>query len=107
MPVRCWAPPFITMNNHFAMGAGGTLSLLREVDLWDSQIWADGRLSKVGTAGVAPTGTFAVSSPYVSNLTKLYTTGEVTLTAVLEPPTVVPLAMRLASWPIVRLHFVV
>ena len=31
--------------------------------------------------GVSPTGAFAVSSPYVWDLSKLYTTGEVTFLA--------------------------
>ena len=35
--------------------------------------------------GVNPTGAFAVSSPYVWDLSNLYTTGEVTLTAIPEP----------------------
>jgi hypothetical protein len=32
--------------------------------------------------GVTPTGTFTVSSPYTWNLSNLYTTGKVTLTAI-------------------------
>jgi hypothetical protein len=35
--------------------------------------------------GVTPTGAFAVSGPYTWDLSKLYTTGEVTLSAVPEP----------------------
>src|SRR5262245_46894804 len=37
--------------------------------------------------GVSPTGAFAISSPYVWDLSNLYTTGEVTLTAIPEPST--------------------
>ena len=36
--------------------------------------------------GVTPTGTFTISSPYTWNLANLYTTGEVTLTAVPSLP---------------------
>jgi hypothetical protein len=35
--------------------------------------------------GVTPAGTFAISSPYTWDISNLYTTGEVTLTAVPEP----------------------
>ena len=45
-----------------------------------------------------PTGAFAVSSPYTWNLSNLYTTGEVTLTAVPEPS-----ALALAAVGIVGL----
>ena len=83
---------------------GGTLELLfapdvnvasqvgRTIDLFD---WT----------GVAPTGApdvsvafgaFAVDSPYSWDLSKLYTTGEVTLTAIPEP----------ASWTLVGIAFV-
>jgi hypothetical protein len=37
--------------------------------------------------GVFPTGAFAISSPYRWNLSNLYTTGQVTLTAIPEPAT--------------------
>ena len=36
--------------------------------------------------GVNPTGAFTISSPYTWNLSKLYTTGEVTLTALAAIP---------------------
>jgi hypothetical protein len=35
--------------------------------------------------GVNPTGVFAISSPYAWDLSNLYTTGQVTLTAIPEP----------------------
>jgi hypothetical protein len=35
--------------------------------------------------GVNPTGAFVISSPYVWDLSNLYTTGRVTLTAIPEP----------------------
>ncbi len=36
--------------------------------------------------GVAPTGAFTFSSPYIWNLSQLYTTGEVTLAALSAIP---------------------
>ena len=53
-----------------------------------------GRTLKVfDWTGVSPTGAFAVSSPYHWDLSRLYSTGEITLAAVPEPSTVVLLAM--------------
>ena len=101
----------ITVDQHLAMGAGGTLRMLFEADAWNSTIsFAAGMPvslggtlellfgngtdtpSQVGRtiklfdwAGVAPAGEFQVVSPYSWNLSKLYTTGEVMLTAVPEP----------------------
>jgi len=103
----------ITVDQHFAMGAGGTLQMLFESDAWDSTIsfaagipvtlggtlelaFADGTnlASQVGRTfhlfdwtGVASPGAFTVASPYVWNLSNLYTTGEVTLAGVPEPAT--------------------
>ena len=93
------------------MGPGGTLRMVFEADAWDSTIsfapgipvtlggtleltFADdvNLASQVGRTfdlfdwtGVTPTGAFAVSSPYAWDLSNLYTTGEVTLTAIPEP----------------------
>ena len=93
------------------MGPGGTLRMVFEADAWDSTIsfapgipvtlggtleltFADdvNLASQVGRTfdlfdwtGVNPTGAFAISSPYAWDLSNLYTTGEVTLTAVPEP----------------------
>jgi hypothetical protein len=39
----------------------------------------------VDWTGVSPIGSFAISSPYRWNVSNLYTTGEVTLTAIPEP----------------------
>lgn len=101
----------VTVDQHLTISPGGTLRLVFEVDAWDSTISfapgipvalggtleltfaADVHLaSQVGRTldlfdwtGVTPTGAFAISSPYVWDLSKLYTTGEVTLTAVPEP----------------------
>ena len=92
------------------MDATGTLRLVFDADPWDSTIsFAPGiPVARGGTleltfapdvnlatqigrtidlfdwTGVTPTGAFTVSSPYTWNLSKLYTTGEVTLTAVPE-----------------------
>ena len=89
------------------MDATGTLRLVFDADPWDSTIsFAPGipvarggtleltfapdvnLASQIGRTidlfdwtGVTPTGAFTVSSPYTWNLSKLYTTGEVTLTA--------------------------
>ncbi len=43
--------------------------------------------------GVNPTGTFAVSSPYTWNLSNLYTTGQITLTAIPEPTSLAALLL--------------
>jgi len=107
-----YAPPIpIAVDQHLAMGPGGTLRLVFETDAWDSIIsFAPGILvslggtldlnfdddvnsaSQVGRTfdvfdwtGVNPTGTFTVVSPFVWDLSNLYTSGEVTLTAVAEP----------------------
>jgi uncharacterized protein YjbI with pentapeptide repeats len=105
----------ITVDQQFAMGAGGILRTVFEADAWDSTIsfapgipvtlggtldlvFSDGTnlASQVGRTfdlfdwtGVAPTGAFFVESPYAWNLSNLYTSGEVTLTAVPEPPALV------------------
>ena len=92
------------------MGPGGTLRMVFEADLGFDDLLrprhpgharrhagisfaADVNLaSQVGRTfdlfdwtGVNPTGTFAISSPYAWDLSNLYTTGEVTLTAIPEP----------------------
>ncbi|MEX2168354.1 MAG: pentapeptide repeat-containing protein [Pirellulales bacterium] len=63
-----------TLELAFAPGVDVATQSGRTIDLFD---WT----------GVTPTGAFTVSSPYLWNLTNLYTTGEVTLTAA---PGVVP-----------------
>jgi hypothetical protein len=91
-----------------AMDATGTLRLVFDADPWDSTIsFAPGiPVTRGGTleltfascvdvatqsgrtidlfdwTGVTPTGAFTVSSPYTWDLSKLYTTGEVTLAAI-------------------------
>jgi uncharacterized protein YjbI with pentapeptide repeats len=106
------APPIpITVDQHLAMGPGGTLRMEFEADAWDSTIsFAPGipvtlggtleltfavdadLASQLGRTldlfdwtGVNPTGAFAVSSPYAWDLSNLYTTGQITFTAVPEP----------------------
>jgi uncharacterized protein YjbI with pentapeptide repeats len=113
-PFSRFRPPIsITVDQHFMMGPGGTLRMVFEGDAWDSSIsfalgipvtlggtleltFADyvNLASQVGRTfdlfdwtGVTPTGAFAISSPYTWDISKLYTTGEVTLAAVPEPTT--------------------
>ena len=90
------------------MSGAGTLRLVFDDDAWDSTIsFAPGIPVALGGTlelafapgvnagtqsgrtfdlfdwtGVTPTGAFTVSSPYTWNLTKLYTTGEVSLTGI-------------------------
>jgi uncharacterized protein YjbI with pentapeptide repeats len=113
----------ITIDQHLAMGPGGTLRLVFEADAWDSTIsFAPGipvtlggtleltfaedvnLASQIGRTfdlfdwmGVSPTGAFIVTSPYSWNLSNLYTTGEVTLTAVPEPRALIMLCVVLAA----------
>jgi hypothetical protein len=101
----------VTIDEHMAMAPGGTLRMMFEADAWDSTISfapgipvtlggsleltfaADVNLaSQLGRTfdlfdwtGVTPVGAFSVSSPYQWNLSNLYTTGEITLTAIPEP----------------------
>jgi uncharacterized protein YjbI with pentapeptide repeats len=98
----------IVVEEHLTMDATGTLRLVFDADPWDSTIsFAPGISVALGGAleltfapdvdvatqsgrtidlfdwtGVTPTGAFTVSSPYAWDLSKLYTTGEVTLTSV-------------------------
>jgi uncharacterized protein YjbI with pentapeptide repeats len=100
----------ITINQHLTIGPGGTLRMAFETDAWDSMIsfapgipvtlggtleltFADdvNLASHLGRTfdlfdwtGVTPTGAFTISSPYRWNLSNLYTTGQVTLTAIPE-----------------------
>ena len=97
----------IVVDQHLATDATGTLRLVFDADPWDSTIsFAPGIPVALGGTldlnfalgvdvatksgrtidlfdwtGVTPTGTFTVSSPYTWDLSNLYTTGEVTLTA--------------------------
>jgi uncharacterized protein YjbI with pentapeptide repeats len=104
--------PFpVTVDQHLAMGPGGTLRMVFESDAWDSTIsFAPGipvtlggtleltfaadvnPANQVGRTfdlfdwtGVTPTGTFDVSSPYHWDASNLYTTGAVTMLAIPEP----------------------
>jgi hypothetical protein len=97
----------IIVDQSLTISAAGTLRMVFDANAWDSTIsFAPGipvtrggaleltfasdvnLASQVGRTidlfdwtGVTPTGTFNVTSPYTWNLTNLYTTGEVTLTA--------------------------
>jgi uncharacterized protein YjbI with pentapeptide repeats len=101
----------ITIDQHLTMGPGGTLRIVFEANDWGSTIsfapgmpvalggtleltFADavnltsqvGRTLKIfDWTGVTPTGAFNISSPHRWDLSNLYTTGEVTLTAIPEP----------------------
>jgi uncharacterized protein YjbI with pentapeptide repeats len=105
--------PNIIVEGQLSMSGTGTLRMEFDADAWDSKIsFAPGiSVARGGTLeltfvpevnlatqigrtidlfdwnGVTPTGTFHVSSLYTWNLTNLYTTGEVTLTAA---PGIVP-----------------
>jgi hypothetical protein len=115
----------ITVDEHLTMSLGGTLRMVFEADTWDSTISfspgipvalggtleltfaADVNLaSQLGRTfdvfdwtGVAPTGAFAVSSPYRWNLSNLYTSGQVTLTAIPEPAALLLVLTALALTP--------
>jgi hypothetical protein len=105
------SPIPITVDQHLAISSRGTLRMVFEADAWDSiisfasgiPVTLDGKLeltfaadvdlaNQVGRTfrlfdwtGVDPTGALAVSSPYLWDLSGLYTTGEATLKAVPEP----------------------
>jgi len=107
-PRRPLPPIPITVDQHFAMGPGGVLQMLFDADHWGSTIsFAPGVPVTLGClleltyapgvnlageigrtfvvfdwTGVNPTGAFAVTSPYTWDVSKLYTTGEVTLSNV-------------------------
>jgi uncharacterized protein YjbI with pentapeptide repeats len=96
----------IVVDEHLTMGATGSLALMLDADPWGSTIsFAPGISVALGGTlqltfapdvniatqsgrtidlfdwtGVTPTGAFTVESPYAWNLSKLYTTGEITLT---------------------------
>jgi uncharacterized protein YjbI with pentapeptide repeats len=119
----------ITIDQHLAMGARGTLRMVFEADAWNSTISfapgipvtlggtleltfaADVNLaSQVGRTfdlfdwtGVNPIGTFSISSPYRWDLSNLYSTGDVTLSALPEPTTfalvIVVFVVRFRSRP--------
>ncbi len=98
----------IVVEQHLVADATGSLHFVFDVDAWNSTIsFEPGALVERGGVidlsfetgvdvgaqigrtidlfdwtGVTPTGTFDVSSPYTWDLCNLYTTGEVTITAV-------------------------
>jgi uncharacterized protein YjbI with pentapeptide repeats/CubicO group peptidase (beta-lactamase class C family) len=112
----------IVVDQHLTMGPSGTLRMVFEADAWDSTIsfapgipvtlggtleltFADNvnpasQLSRTlklfDWTGVTPTGAFAISSPYAWDLSNLYTTGQVTLTAIPEPASLLLIAIAFA-----------
>jgi uncharacterized protein YjbI with pentapeptide repeats len=121
-PVGPLAPIPVLVSQHFTID-GGVLRLEFEADLWSSLISFQpdiavnlGGILDLGFApgvdirtqlgrtirlfnwtGVTPTGAFAIRSPYVWDVSRLCTTGEVTLLAIPEPSTLVLLALAAAS----------
>jgi uncharacterized protein YjbI with pentapeptide repeats len=102
------SPIPVRIDEHFSLGPGGTLQLLLDNDPWDSLIlftagipvtlgggtldlqFAAGvdAASQIGGTfhvfdwtGVSPMGAFNVTSPFVWDLSNLYTTGEITFLA--------------------------
>jgi hypothetical protein len=109
-------PPIqVLIQDWLTMEHGSVLRLLFEADAWDSLITFEpginvefggaleltfhddvdvatqvGRTLRIfDWTGVSPNGQFQIQSPYVWDLTNLYTTGEVTLISVPEPSTLV------------------
>jgi uncharacterized protein YjbI with pentapeptide repeats len=122
-PLPLIPPLSIVTDNYLEMGLGGTLRMVFEADAWDSTIcFSPGiPVSLGGTleltfaadanpatqlgrtfdlfdwTGVTPTGAFAVASSYRWDLSKLYTSGEVTLTAIPESRTLLLLAFAFTA----------
>jgi uncharacterized protein YjbI with pentapeptide repeats len=121
-------PPIaVTVNDHFLMSDAGVLQLVIGSDPWNSLISFEGGIpvalggtlklqftddtnlhTQVGRtlrifnwAGVSPSGTLRVESPYVWDLSRLYTSGEVTLQAIPEPTTA--MLLLLALFPLTRI----
>ena len=78
-----------TLELTFAADVNLASQLGRTFDLFD---WT----------GVAPAGAFTISSPYAWDLSNLYTTGEVTLTAVPEPSSFALAAVSVSSVTLYR-----
>ena len=105
-------PPIpVAVKDRLSMADGSVLQLQFDADNWDSLIsfepgipvdlggaleltFADdadvatqvgGTLRIFDWTGVSPDGNFKIRSPYVWNVSQLYTSGEVTLVAVPEP----------------------
>ena len=76
---------------------GGTLELMFAADVdVASQV---GRTFDVfDWTGVTPTGAFGVASPYMWDLSRLYTAGDVTLLSVPEPTTMLLLMCELCAF---------
>ncbi len=127
-PTQSLGPIPIKVDQHLAMGPGGTLRMVFEADAWGSTISfapdipvtlggvleltyaPDVNLAgEIGRTidlfdwtGVNPTGAFAVESLYQWDLSQLYTTGEVTLAAVPEPSSIALAATGLVVFILLR-----
>jgi uncharacterized protein YjbI with pentapeptide repeats len=114
----------LVIDERLSMDASGMLRLVFEADPWNSLISFEagtpvqrgGTLELTFTSdvdlatqvgrtlhifdwtGVSPTGQFQVDSPYVWDVSRLYTTGEVTFTAVPEPNTLLLGLLCLGLW---------
>jgi uncharacterized protein YjbI with pentapeptide repeats len=116
-PVRYWLSPrppiAVSIQDRLTMAQGSVLQLVFDADPWDSLISFDpgipvqlggalelafsddvnvaaqiGRTLKLfDWTGVSPSGQFAIRTPYLWDVTKLYSTGEVTLVSLPEPST--------------------
>jgi uncharacterized protein YjbI with pentapeptide repeats len=126
----------VVIDQYAIIGAGGALHMEFDGDDWGSTISFAPRIavalggtleltfaddvnlaSQLGRTfdlfdwtGVNPTGGFSVVSPYTWDLSNLYTTGEVTLTAIPEPSSriafvvgvLLAFALRPRSWFVLR-----
>jgi uncharacterized protein YjbI with pentapeptide repeats len=112
----------VTIHDQLSMSEGSVLQLVLDADPWNSVIsfepgipiqlggaleltFADdvsvatqvGRTLRIfDWTGIAPRGQFAICSPYVWDVSNLYTTGEVTLVAMPEPATRVLMGLAAA-----------
>jgi uncharacterized protein YjbI with pentapeptide repeats len=112
----------VVIDSHMKMEGGSTLRLLLQENAWDSVVSFQPGISvtlggtldleftsdtdvgaQVGRkihlfdwSGVSPSGTFTIGGPYTWDASQLYTTGDVTLSAVPEPATAFTAAFGLA-----------
>ena len=77
----------ISFQNDIPVTLGGTLDLEFTSDV-DVGAQLGRTIHLFDWSGVSPSGTFTIGGPYTWDASQLYTTGNVTLTAVPEPPSV-------------------